>query len=101
MGSVTKSQSLQSYDNEPFIFRRWMLGNLEGKILTLIETLGFEAKREEAVKSIFRQSMWEWFRDNVFTIPDSKKEEYEEFINSCYTVPQQTVRPDIPSSPKI
>lgn len=77
--------SLRGYENEPFIFRRWMIGNLEGRVLTLLETLGFEPKREEAIKSIFRGALWDWMRDNVTQIPEHLLKDYEEFVDKIYT----------------
>lgn len=33
--------------------------NLEGRLLTLIETLGFNETREQAIKGIVRQHVWD------------------------------------------
>jgi hypothetical protein len=77
--------SLNLYENEPFVFRRWMVGQLEGQLLTLVEAFGFEGKREDAVKSLVRNTIWDWFRNEMKPIPESKYEEFERIVDSIYT----------------
>lgn len=36
--------------------------HLEGEMLTLVETFGFEKVREEAVKSLVRRTIWDYFQ---------------------------------------
>jgi hypothetical protein len=36
---------------------------LEGKLLTIIETIGLEKKQEEAIKSLVRQSVWDYWNN--------------------------------------
>ena len=50
--------------NSGAVFREYMFSHFEGKLLTLIETLGFEAKREQAVKSIFSQELWYFWHES-------------------------------------
>jgi hypothetical protein len=53
-------------ENEPALFRVWMFSHFEGRLLTLIESLGFDPKREAAVKSVFRQEVWKlWHEEGL------------------------------------
>ncbi len=49
------------WSNKPAIFRQWLFPQLEGRLLTLVETLGFDEKREQAVKSLIRQEVWKFW----------------------------------------
>lgn len=85
MSKISSPISLQEYDNNPFIFRRWMISNLEGRLLTLVEAFGFENKREEAVKSLIRRELWDWVKDNLIEIPEDLQTEFESIVNSVFT----------------
>lgn len=86
--------------NVPYVFRQWMLGHLEGKLLTLVEAFGFEEKRERAAKSLVRNTLWDWCGETLFRIDYSKINEFEDFLAKLY--PQQGVASgEIKSSKKV
>ncbi len=39
------------------------VGNFEGQLLTLVESLGLRESQENAVKSLVRNKLWDWFHD--------------------------------------
>ena len=41
-----------------FGVRNWEIREIEGKILTLIESMGVPQKQEDAVKGLVRQAIW-------------------------------------------
>jgi hypothetical protein len=45
-------------ENTPFVIRTWQFSHLEGKLLTILETLNLADKQELAVKSLVRQAIW-------------------------------------------
>lgn len=45
-------------DNVIYVIRSWAIQNLEGKLLTLIETLGLRETQEKAVKDMIRPLIW-------------------------------------------
>lgn len=47
---------------------------LEGKMLTLLETLGLPDKQEKAIKTQVRRAIWDSW-DNSFLLPSDLKEE--------------------------
>ena len=53
-----KPGSTPDHDNTPFIIRNWQFSDLEGRLLTLLESLGLPDKQEDAVKSLIRQAVW-------------------------------------------
>jgi hypothetical protein len=52
----------------------YQLSNLEGRLLTLVETLGLPKSQEDAFKSYVRREVWETW-DNSYLIPQSIKEQ--------------------------
>lgn len=36
------------------------VGNLEGRVLTIIESLGLKDSQEKAVKDLLRNEIWQW-----------------------------------------
>jgi hypothetical protein len=62
--------------NELSFVRNWNVGSLEGKLLTLIETIGLPEKQENAIKSFARTEIWSW-RDELISVP----EDVENFWN--------------------
>lgn len=69
-------------DNQPSILREWMMGNLEGRLLTMIEIFGFDEKRETAVKSMVRREMWRWYQDNPIRI--EHREEFDKSLEDYF-----------------
>lgn len=63
--------------NEPQLFRQWMFSHTEGRVLTLIEALGFDEKREQAVKSQFRQEIWRLWQEGM--MPDNLRSKIKEW----------------------
>ena len=53
--------------------RSWQFSHLEGRILTILETLNLSNKQEEATKSLMRQAIWQTPDEN-FTICDEDLE---------------------------
>jgi hypothetical protein len=45
---------------EGLVMSNGAVQNLEGRVLTIIESLGLAVKQEDAVKSLFRDSLWNW-----------------------------------------
>lgn len=41
-----------------FVFGYYEVQDIEGKLLTLVESIGLPVKQEEAIKSLVRQSVW-------------------------------------------
>jgi hypothetical protein len=55
---------------------------LEGRILTVIETIGLPEKQEEAIKSIIRSDIWDiWSGDMPTILP----QEAEIILNKSFT----------------
>ena len=42
-----------------YVFGEWVPSHIEGKILTLIETIGLPEKQEDAIKSLARNIVWD------------------------------------------
>lgn len=63
--------------NELSFVRNWNVGNLEGKLLTLIETIGLTDKQENAIKSFARTEIWSW-RNELLEVPKDVEELWEE-----------------------
>lgn len=45
-------------DNTLLAVRGWAFKNLEGRLLTLVESMGLPEKQEEAVKGYMRREVW-------------------------------------------
>jgi hypothetical protein len=45
--------------NTACIFHEGDIKNIEGRLLTIIDSLGFEAEQKSAVKSLVRQAVWD------------------------------------------
>lgn len=45
-------------DNTPLYIKGWAFKNLEGRLLTLIESMGLGEKQEEAQKGFIRREVW-------------------------------------------
>lgn len=45
-------------DNTSLFIRGWAFKNLEGRLLTLVESMGLGEKQEEAVKGYMRREVW-------------------------------------------
>jgi hypothetical protein len=52
------------------MFEARKLQSLEGVLLTNIEMLGFEEKREKAIKDVFRQLLWDFWYQGQTPIDD-------------------------------
>ncbi len=52
----TENDYLQ--DNTPLFIRGFVFKNLEGRLLTLVESMGLPEKQEEAVKGYMRREVW-------------------------------------------
>lgn len=52
---------------------------LEGRLLTFIETLGFENQREKAVKDVVRDALHEFFNSALYVSPSLAKEVREKY----------------------
>lgn len=73
------NQPVPNSVNEGSIIRSWQIRDLEGRILTLLETLGLSDKQEDAVKSLARQAVWKILEDNYLWISDEQIQRiYEE-----------------------
>ena len=46
-----------------YVVQNYDIKQIEGKMLALVESLGFSEKQEVAVKSLVRQFLWEPFND--------------------------------------
>lgn len=46
-------------ENSPLYIRFWAFKNLEGRLLTLVESMGLGDKQEEAVKGYMRREVWD------------------------------------------
>lgn len=47
---------------------RYQVQDIEGKLLTLVESLGLPERQESAVKSHVRQIVWNWY-DETYVVP--------------------------------
>jgi hypothetical protein len=56
-------------DNLPLMHRQYQFKQLEGKFLTLVESMGLSDKQEHAIKSYVRRELWDFVRDGL-VIPD-------------------------------
>lgn len=52
---------------------------LEGELLTLVETFGFEKTREDAVKSLVRRTVWDYFGAMKY-VPAELEEQVEKLF---------------------
>ena len=46
-----------------YVVQNHDIKQIEGKLLALVESLGFSEKQEDAVKSLVRQFLWQPFND--------------------------------------
>lgn len=60
---------IHSMDNLPLMHRQWFFRDFEGKLLTLLESMGLPEKQENAIKSYVRNLVWDFARDGQI-IPD-------------------------------
>lgn len=77
------SQKYQSYKNAaegrpifdepnlPIMHRQHQFSYFEGKILTLVETIGLPEKQESALKSLMREKIWDFVTETGLIVPDS------------------------------
>lgn len=49
------------------------IGILEGEILTIIDATTQDQKQKEAIKSITRKAIWNWFERNKTSIEEIRK----------------------------
>ena len=61
--------------NVPYIIRNWEIRDMEGKLLTLIETMGLQEKQESAIKGLIRQVIWTMVDSQYRAILPSELEE--------------------------
>ncbi len=81
---VSRSMSSGDWENQPSILRRWGLKQLEGGLLTLVETLGFDEKREQAVKSLVRKEVWKFWEEETMH-EDVFHPELSKYIEDMFT----------------
>ncbi len=67
-GESTISSPMISYLHE------WQFRDFEGKLLTLIETIGLKESQENAIKSYARQLVW-GLREDSYIIPVSIRDQ--------------------------
>ena len=73
---------IHSMENLPIMHRQWAFRDFEGKLLTLIESMGLPEKQENAVKSYVRRELWDFVRTGII-IPD----EIDNTLSSGHLVP--------------
>ena len=76
MNPMSFEDAMVETRNELSFVRNWNIGSLEGKLLTLIETIGLTEKQENAVKSLARTEIWSW-RNELSSVP----KDVEDFWN--------------------
>lgn len=76
-----------------YAFQAAALSNLEGQLLTLIESLGLREGQEKATKDILRNTLWRWHSDMGVSIPAKMlysliREQYERKYGKQETPPK-------------
>lgn len=51
-------------DNSALFIRFWSLKQLEGRLLTLVESMGLGEKQEDAIKNYMRREVWATIADS-------------------------------------
>ena len=67
---------------------------IEGKILTILETAGLPEKQEEAMKGLIRGAIWNTIHDNSVFISDTRHNE----IREAYWKMRKEAGDDVPMS---
>jgi len=57
---------LQEYYGGGWIIQDYQIQNLEGRLLTFIESFGLRESQEKAVKDLVRQEVWNLISSNCF-----------------------------------
>src|SRR5258708_7078469 len=70
--SSPESVSLRDHQNTMVYVHNYQFSNLEGRMLTLVETLGLPKAQEDAFKSLVRREVWETW-DTAYLIPEAIK----------------------------
>ena len=85
-GEANRIAPLSEMTNLPIMIRQWAFSNFEGKLLTLMESMGLPEKQENAIKSYLRQELWEFVRSGLI-VPDETDLELEPNVgcNDCGT----------------
>ena len=47
--------------NESRVVRQWQVSELQGTLLTHIESLGLQERQEKAIKSMVKRDLWDWY----------------------------------------
>lgn len=74
---MTSEMAFVESRNQLSFVRNWNVGSLEGRLLTLIETIGLTEKQENAIKSFARTEIWSW-RDELPKVPKDVEAFWEE-----------------------
>ena len=61
MSKKQSSQETPEIFNGGYLLKNWNIQNLEGRLLTIIESLGLRESQEGAVKNIIQQEMWKLY----------------------------------------
>lgn len=68
------------HDNMPLFIRGWAFKNLEGRLLTLVESMGLSQTQEEAVKGYMRREVWTTVYES-YVMSDEAKDFVEVFFS--------------------
>ena len=79
-GEANRITPLSEMQNLPIMIRQWAFSNFEGKLLTLMESMGLPEKQENAIKSYLRQELWEFVRSGMI-VPDEFDNELDPSTN--------------------
>lgn len=56
--SKKRVEDVVGYGNG-YVFGEWVPSHIEGKLLTLVETIGLPERQEDAIKSLVRNIVWD------------------------------------------
>jgi hypothetical protein len=73
-------------ENLPIMMRQYAFRELEGRLLTLVESMGLNDKREGIIKQYVRRELWDTVHQMGYIIPT---ESDEELTNNIGSTPEQ------------
>jgi hypothetical protein len=67
----TRLPGFNSPTSDAYLVYPWQVSNLQGRLLTFMETLGFDEKREKAVKDVIKEIMQEIYGHALYLPPEA------------------------------